>query len=111
MAPMTKIISRPHRIGDVLGAVLDRLAVRDRLREYAVWPLWDEVVGATVALHARPTRIRRGLLFISVDSSVWMQELQFLKETIRERLNGQLGGDVVKDLFFVLGGTERDDRK
>jgi predicted nucleic acid-binding Zn ribbon protein len=70
--------------------------------------LWDEVVGQTIAHHARPTRIRRGLLFIAVDGSVWMQELQFLKETIRERLNARLGGDVVRDLFFVLDGAERD---
>jgi predicted nucleic acid-binding Zn ribbon protein len=95
----------PERIGDVLRALLDRLPVRERLREYAVWPHWQEAVGATIAQHARPVRIRRGMLCVAVDSAVWMQELQFLKESIREQLNARAGTDVVSDLFFVLEGS------
>jgi predicted nucleic acid-binding Zn ribbon protein len=95
----------PERIGDVLRALLERLPVRERLREYSVWPHWDEIVGSTIAQHARPVRIRRGMLCVAVDSAVWMQELQFLKESIREQLNGKVGADVVSDLFFVLDGS------
>ena len=100
--------SGPERLGNVLRAVLDRLPGRERLREYAVWPHWEEAVGATIARHARPVRIRRGLLCVAVDSPVWMQELQFLKESIRAQLNTRAGGDVISDLFFVLDGTRAE---
>jgi len=103
---MTRADSRPERVGDVLRAVLDRLPVRERLREYAIWPHWEEAVGSTIARHARPVRIRRGLLCVAVDSPVWMQELQFLKESIRVQLNTRVGQEVISDLFFVLDGAK-----
>jgi hypothetical protein len=34
---------------------------------------------------------------------MWMQELQFLKEVVKEKINGRLGEPVVRDIFFVLG--------
>jgi predicted nucleic acid-binding Zn ribbon protein len=106
---MATPMSHPERLGDVLRAVLERLPVRDRLREYAVWPHWEEAVGQAIARHARPVRIRRGLLCITVDSPVWMQELQFLKETIRTKLNTRIGREVIADLFFILDGSRRTD--
>lgn len=96
--------SQPQRVGAVLKAILDRLPLRERLREYSLWPHWQDTVGATIAKHARPLRIRRGVLCVAVDSSVWMQELQFLKESIRAQLNVRVGSDVVSDIFFVLDG-------
>ena len=101
--------SRPERFGDVLRAVFERLPIRQQLREYAVWPHWNDAVGATIARHAQPVRIRRGILCVAVDSSVWMQELQFLKDSIRTQLNTRVGEDVVSDMFFVLDGARRSD--
>ncbi len=98
---------RPTRLGDVLRAALDRLPFARRLDDYALWAHWDAVVGPTVALHARPLRLQRGVLVVSVDAAEWMQELQFLKHDIRERLNARLGRAAVRDLFLVLAG-ERD---
>ncbi len=97
--------SKPERLATVLRGLLERLPIRERLREYGVFPHWEEAVGPTIALHARPVRIRRGLLCVAVDSSVWMQELQFLKETIRTQLNTRVGAAVVSDVFFVLDGA------
>jgi predicted nucleic acid-binding Zn ribbon protein len=96
--------SQPQRVGNVLKAILERLPLRERLREYALWPHWPDTVGATIAKHARPVRIRRGVLCVAVDSPVWMQELQFLKESIRAQLNVRVGSEVVTDIFFVLDG-------
>lgn len=36
-----------------------------------------------------------------------MQELQFLKEMVKEKINRRLGEPRVKDIFFVLGGVRR----
>ncbi len=92
----------PARLGDVLRATLERLPEAQRLADHAVWTHWDAVVGPTLARHARPERFRRGLLVVTVDSAEWMQELQFHKRELRERLNARLGRAVVRDLFLVL---------
>ena len=95
---------RPTRLGDVLRAALGRLPEAERLADHAVWAHWDAVVGPTIAAHARPERMKRGVLFVAVDSAEWMQELQFLKHELRERLNARLGRPAVRALFVVLAG-------
>ena len=92
----------PSRLGDVLRAALGRLPDAQRLADHQLWTHWDAVVGPTLALHARPERLRRGLLVVAVDSPEWMQELQFLKHELRERLNARLGRAAVRDVFLVL---------
>ena len=91
------------RVGEVLGNSLKRLDLSYRLSEYGVWPVWDEVVGKTIAMNAQPEKIRNGTLFVKVSSSVWMQQLQFMKEMIAEKLNHRLNREVVKNIFFVVG--------
>ena len=63
---------------------------------------WDAGVGPTVARHARPRRLRQGALVVAVDGAEWMQELQFLKHDLCERLNARCGRDIVRDIFLVL---------
>ena len=91
------------RVGEVLGNSLKRLDLSYRLKEYGVWPVWDEVVGKTIAVNAQPEKIRNGTLFVKVTSPVWMQQLQFMKEMIAEKLNNRLNREVVKNIFFVIG--------
>ena len=93
---------RPTHVGDVLRAALGRLPDAQRLADHAVWTEWPGVVGPVLARHARPERLRRGVLVVAVDSAEWMQELQFLKHELRERLNVRLGRPVVRDVFLVL---------
>ena len=93
---------RPSRVGDVLRAALARVPEAQRIADHALWAHWDAVVGPTLALHARPARLRRGMLVVAVDSPEWMQELQFLKHELRDRLNARLGRPVVRDVFLAL---------
>jgi predicted nucleic acid-binding Zn ribbon protein len=90
-----------------LAAVLDkslkRLELSTRLDEYGVWPVWNDVVGKPIARNAQPEKIRNGTLFVKVTSPVWMQQLQFMREMIAEKLNQRLRTEVVKNIFFVVG--------
>jgi predicted nucleic acid-binding Zn ribbon protein len=99
-------LERPQRLADVLRLALERLPVAGRIADHAVWAHWDAVVGATLALHARPHRLRNGILFVAVDSPEWMQELQFLKHELRDRLNARLGRSAIRDVFVGLDTGE-----
>lgn len=92
-----------ERVGDVLGNSLKRLDLWSRLDEYGVWPIWNDVVGRTIALNAQPEKIRNGTLFIKVTSPVWMQQLQFMKQMIADKLNQRLKTEIVKNIFFIVG--------
>jgi len=98
--------NRMERLGEILIQSLKRLNLAGRLTEYSVWPIWDETVGPTIARHAQPEKIRRGTLLVKVSAPTWMQQLQYMKDMIAEKLNQRLGKEVVKNIFFVVGKVE-----
>ncbi len=90
-----------------IKALLLELARRVRfpiaLRDPAVWQIWDEVVGETIALKARPHSFEAGTLWVACSGPHWMQQLQLMKETLRRKLNDRLGGERIKDIRFLIG--------
>lgn len=103
---MKKMDVHLEKLGDILEKSIKRLDLSGRLVEYGVWPIWNEIVGAAIARNAQPEKIRNGTLFVKVSSSTWMQELQYMKEMISERLNQNLGREVVKNIFFFVGKVD-----
>jgi predicted nucleic acid-binding Zn ribbon protein len=100
---MARTPRRPERVNDALQHVLQRIDPDRRLELFRVWAT---EVGAAVAARATPAGFRDGILSVRVNGATWMQELQFAKETIRQRLNQRLGSEVVRDVYFVSGGGE-----
>jgi predicted nucleic acid-binding Zn ribbon protein len=103
---MVKKPLQTESVGDVLEQSLKRLDLAARLDDYAVWPIWNDVVGKVIARNAQPEKIRNGTLFVKVSSPVWMQQLQFMKDMIAGKLNHRLKGETVKNLFFMVGRIE-----
>ncbi|MBI3785846.1 MAG: DUF721 domain-containing protein [Deltaproteobacteria bacterium] len=103
---MKRTPKSPDRIAPVLQAVLRRFDSEQQLEGYRIWVFWNNEVGATIARRAQPLRLRNGILFVTVSSHSWMQELQFMKDDLRERLNARLGSPLVRDIYFVSGHIE-----
>jgi hypothetical protein len=108
MDKMDKKDSPLERLGTVLEKSLKRLDLAGRLDDYGVWPIWNDTVGTTIARNAQPEKIRNGTLFVKVSSPVWMQQLQYMKELIAEKLNQQLGSELIKNIFFIVGRLETE---
>src|SRR5512139_2499027 len=96
----------PKEVADVLSRVLQRVDPDQQLRAYAIWNFWDDEVGALIARRAQPADFRDGVLFVTVATHSWMQELHMMKDAIRTRLNTRLGADLVRDIFVVSGSVE-----
>ena len=54
--------------------------------------IWAEVVGSSVAAHARPVSMERGVLYVATASSAWAQDLVFKRRRLLQGLNAQLSG-------------------
>jgi len=68
-----------------------------------IWKVWGGVVGKKIAEHARPSSIKKGVLVVKVSDSVWLQELEFEAETIKEGLNRKLQREAIKKIRFRVG--------
>lgn len=92
-----------ERLGDILDRTVRRLPLRQRLEDYAIWEIWDDTMGPAVARNAQPEKFRNGTLFVKVRAPAWMQQLQYMKDMMMEKLNQRLEREVVTNIFFVVG--------
>jgi len=69
----------------------------------ALWTHWNDVVGPAVAKKAQPLSYRGGTLWVTVETAAWMQELQYLTETIMDGLNRGCGRSLVTEIRFRQG--------
>ncbi|MFO7569204.1 MAG: DUF721 domain-containing protein [Smithellaceae bacterium] len=90
-------------IGDILFAVFRKQGMAFRLEDNAVCKLWPRAVGAQIAAQTQPDTLRAGTLFVRATSSIWVQQLHFLKNDIRSKMNELAGKKVVTDIIFTVG--------
>lgn len=100
---MARPRAHPDRVANALRQVVQRIDPDRRLPAYRVWTFWAEAVGASIAQRAEPAGFRDGVLSVRVAGAAWMQELQFMKDELRERLNTRLGTALIRDIYFVSG--------
>lgn len=97
----------PKRVGAVVDRVLGDLGLAAVERASRVAQRWEEAAGSEAARHSRPLALRRGVLEVEVDSSVWSQELQLRREEILERLRCALGDEAPSGLHLRVGSLGR----
>lgn len=89
---------------DLVPEVLNGLRLDKRRLEAEVVHAWDALVDPNVALHAKPTGLKNGTLFVTVDSSAWLSEIaRYRAKEILTQLQSCLGPELVKRISFRLG--------
>lgn len=73
-----------------------------KLDMHSFFPVWDKVVGEEVAGCSRPLKIVRNVLWLEVENSTWMQQLQFEKSRMLDDINATLKISRIKDIKFLL---------
>ncbi|QXE93130.1 DUF721 domain-containing protein [Geomonas subterranea] len=99
-------MKRPAPVTDLLSALLRGTPAELRLKEGRIWEVWDEAVGDKIASHAQPATFREGTLTLHVDSSPWLQQLNYLKKDLIAKVNEALDEELVKELQ-LKGGKVR----
>lgn len=59
---------------------------------------WETLVGPAVSKHAQPVSLNRGILTLQTDSSVWRQQLSFMKPQILDRISERFNSSKINDL-------------
>jgi len=90
-------------IGEILSRGLKRRGFTPRLEEGRLFELWPEAVGPAIAAQSRPDAMRGGIMFVRTTSSVWVQQLHFMKDEIRNKINELSGKTWVRDIHFSVG--------
>ena len=90
--------------GSVIKNVLGGLKLDRRKAETEVIKVWNQTIDSTVTEHAQPSGIRKGTLFVSVDSSVWLDEIvRYRRHEILKRMQLAMGRDMIQKISFRIG--------
>jgi predicted nucleic acid-binding Zn ribbon protein len=90
-------------IREILFATFKRMGMHAKIEENDLMKLWPKAVGTQISSQTQPDCLRSGTLFVRTISSVWVQQLHFMKEEIRQKLNDLAGKDAVKEIRFSVG--------
>lgn len=101
MAPANR--KEPARIGNVMAAFLDNHAPKTVANGLVLHSIWPKIVGANMAKKTMPLKIIGKTLYLTVETSAWMEELKYLKEDIIKKINNDLKQEAVEDIVFRLG--------
>lgn len=92
-----------HRFRDVLDALVTSKRFRGRNGGLLLPHRWRHCVGELIAQHARPLRLTKGVLTLAVESTAWMNELQYHVPEIIRRVNEELGDGKIQDVRMRVG--------
>ena len=69
---------------------------------WKIWRRWEEYVGPTIAQNSEPVGYVNGQLYLWVKNSSWMQQLVFMRDPIKDKINKKLGFLFVKNVTLTL---------
>jgi len=95
---------RAQPVSALMPKVLSGLRMDRRRAEAEVVKVWNHLLDPNIVAHAQPTGIRKGTLFVTVDSSVWLSEIvRYRRKEILSRLQHSFGTDFVARISFRVG--------
>jgi hypothetical protein len=105
LAPLERAQAlRAESASAVLPRVLAGLHLDRRRAEAEVVKVWNNLLEPSTVAHAQPTGIRRGTLFVTVDSNVWLSEIvRYRRREILDRLQHSFGRDFIAKISFRVG--------
>lgn len=91
-------------VGSVVPKLLEELRMDRRQTEAQIVRLWPQLLDAALTAHAHPDGLRKGTLFVNVDSSVWLSEIvRYRRKEILDRLQDVFGRETIQRISFRLG--------
>ncbi len=88
----------------LIPRVLTDLRIDSRRAEAEIVKVWNALLDPEIAGHAQPVGLRKGTLFVNVDSSVWLAELvRYRRKEILERLQHSFGHELIVRISFRVG--------
>lgn len=84
--------------------VLGSLGLERRCAETEIIKVWNHLIDPSLIAHAQPTGLRKGTLFVTIDSSVWLNEIvRYRRKEILDRLQSSFGKDLITRISFRVG--------
>jgi len=93
---------------DVKDMMEEAITKSRLLKEGILKSEWDKIVG-DLSKKSFVIFLKKGKLFIGVENSIWIQQMNFQKQSIIKKTNEFLGGNYVDEIIFKIGKKDTED--
>lgn len=90
----------PKQIGEIIREAIEHEGLADAIAEKRACYEWPEVVGPGVNRYTSRRYVERGVMHVSLTSSVLKNELSYYKSSLVEKLNRAAGKNVITSIEF-----------
>jgi hypothetical protein len=97
-----RIRSKNESLSRLIPSLLQDRGWEVQLDLHSIFPRWKELVGEEMSERAQPLKIERGVLWLEVSNSSWLQQLQYEKLELLDTLNSCFRLSHLKDIKMVL---------
>lgn len=87
-------------VGEIIERVLKEQNLDLKLDETRLMKAWGSLLGEQVSSYTTKLYIQRGILYVQLTSSVLRSELSMCRHMLIDRLNKQVGRQVITDIVF-----------
>ena len=89
---------------ELIPKVISKLGLAQRRSEVEIVKVWNRLIDPTIVAHAQPTGINKGTLFVTVDNSVWLEEIvRYRRREILQRLQFAFGKELILKISYRIG--------
>lgn len=96
---------------ELLPQVTIQRGWEEQLDLHSIFLRWDDLVESDVAEHCQPLKIIKSVLWVEVENSAWLQQLQYQTVPLLDILNNSLRLSRLKGLRFCLAEKNSEKKK
>jgi predicted nucleic acid-binding Zn ribbon protein len=94
------ISKHDQTIGEAIRKMLREYRLQPQLDEHRLRSVWQEIMGKTIATYTSDIVVRKGVLYLTIQSAPLKHELTYAKDKIVERINEAMGHEYVKEVVI-----------
>jgi len=99
---------KTENIANTLPEIMRDKGWERKLDQHRVFLDWDDLVDETTAAHSQPLKVVKDVLWLEVENSSWMNQLQYQKYYLLETLNQYLKISHFSDIRFAVEEKKKE---
>jgi len=93
----------PVHIKSVISDLLKKHSYAKKSSLFKIAEIWETAVGEGLAHNTSPWKMKGKTLEVHVPGSSWLQQLNYLKADMIQKINAYLGEECLDDIRFSIG--------
>ena len=89
-----------NNVGDIIRKLMKNPKLAEKMDELDALDVWKDLIGDNLQKFVVGAKMHKGNLYVKLSSSVLRNELSYKKSELKEKINQQLGKEIVNEIIL-----------